>query len=204
MKVYIILTDTGTLFTKLIKVFTRRPLNHASISFSRELDNTYSFGRKRPHNPFVGGFVKENLRGELFKRAVCAIYSFSVSECEYKKMLHFVQQVEDQQRYYKYNFLGLLGVLFRRKWNRKNAFFCSEFVASVLSNAGMTIKNKPACFVKPNDLTDCTEFKLIYAGDLRSYLLEQGDRDALTEDEPFSDGFHVTVVPLFNRVRMFF
>ena len=35
-KVYILLTDTGTLFTKLIKLYTKKPYNHASISFDSE------------------------------------------------------------------------------------------------------------------------------------------------------------------------
>ena len=36
-KIYILLTDTGTLFTRLIKIFTKKPYNHASISFDAEL-----------------------------------------------------------------------------------------------------------------------------------------------------------------------
>lgn len=31
-KIYILLTDTGTLFTRLIKLYTKKPYNHASIS----------------------------------------------------------------------------------------------------------------------------------------------------------------------------
>ena len=60
-KVYILLTDTGTLFTKLIKLYTKKPYNHASISFDLELLEVYSFGRKTARNPFIGGFVKEDV-----------------------------------------------------------------------------------------------------------------------------------------------
>lgn len=53
--VYIMLTNTGTLFTKLIQGYTKAPYNHASISFNRELSELYSFGRKHPANPLNGG-----------------------------------------------------------------------------------------------------------------------------------------------------
>lgn len=173
MEVYIILTDTGTLLTKIIKQFTKQPLNHASISFSSDLETTYSFGRKRVNNPFVGGFVKENLNGELFQQAACAIYSYKVSEFEYRQMKNFVQQIESQQQHYKYNFIGLFGVLLNKKINRKKAFFCSEFVASTLNNGGVSIKNKPACLVKPFDLAECEASRLLYEGRLDSYLSQQ-------------------------------
>ncbi|MDU5946686.1 MAG: hypothetical protein E6Z15_06375, partial [Paenibacillus macerans] len=41
--VYILLTNTGTLFTRVIKGYTGAPYNHASISFDRELSELYSF-----------------------------------------------------------------------------------------------------------------------------------------------------------------
>lgn len=44
--VFILLTNTGTFLTRVIKSYTRAPYNHASISFNRELSELYSFGRK--------------------------------------------------------------------------------------------------------------------------------------------------------------
>ncbi|MDQ0155802.1 hypothetical protein [Robertmurraya andreesenii] len=170
MEVYIILTDTGTLFTKLIKKFTKQPLNHASISFTKELDTTYSFGRKRANNPFNGGFVKEDMNGKLFQRATCAIYSCSVSEIEYRQMKMVVEQFERHKHSYKYNFIGLFGVLLNKKIPRKRAFFCSEFVATILSNGGIDIKGKHPSVIKPNDLGDCEDFRLLYKGQLQPYL----------------------------------
>jgi hypothetical protein len=173
MEVYIILTDTGTLFTKMIRQFTNYPLNHASISFTKELDTTYSFGRKSANNPFIGGFVKEDLNGKLFKKAKCAIYKCSVSELEYKQMLNGVRQIEDDKQAYKYNFIGLFGVLINRKINRNKAFFCSEFVATILNIGGIAIRSKHPSLVKPNDIASCEKFRLIYEGLLDSYLSPQ-------------------------------
>src|SRR5690554_467422 len=59
--IYILLTDTGTLFARLIKRFTDAPYNHASIAFDAELKELFSFGRKNPTNPWDVGFVEENV-----------------------------------------------------------------------------------------------------------------------------------------------
>ena len=170
MEVYIILTDTGTIFTNLIKVFTSQPLNHASISFTKELDQTYSFGRKHANNPFIGGFVKENMMGSLFKNASCAIYKCSVLESEYDKMVQAVKQIETNRNDYKYNFIGLFGVLLNKGVDRKNAFFCSQFVATILKSGGITIKGKPTSLVKPSDFISCERMSLKYEGRISDYL----------------------------------
>lgn len=182
MEVYIVLTDTGTLFTKMIKKVTKQPLNHASIAFTKELDTAVSFGRKSVNNPFIGGFVKEDMKGKLFTEATCAIYSCSVSEFEYKKMQKFVQQIEKQQQNYKYNFIGLFGVLLNKKINRKKAFFCSEFVTTILNIGGISIKNKPACLVKPGDFMDCNDFHLVYQGSLSTYISQQSNGKEITNE----------------------
>ncbi|WP_139364833.1 hypothetical protein [Sutcliffiella halmapala] len=174
MEVYIILTDTGSMLTRMIKMFTKDSYNHASIAFNKELDSPYSFGRKKMNNPFIGGFVKENLTDRIFQQAPCAIYSRKVSANEYERMLALVQAIESQQHTYKYNFIGLFGFVFNRQIERKNAFFCSEFVATVLNNGGIKVNRKPASLVKPTELIECEEFRLIYEGQLDSFLSNQG------------------------------
>ncbi|GAA0376939.1 hypothetical protein [Bacillus horti] len=168
-KVYVLLSDTGTLLTKLIGLFTGYPLNHASIAFDDELREVYSFGRKRPNNPFIGGFVKEDIRSELFRNAPCEVYCFLVSDEEYNRMIQIVKQFESQQHKYKYNFIGLFGILFNRKIERKYAFFCSQFVATVISQSGVQVVDKAPNFVKPNDFTESAQLHKIYQGELCEY-----------------------------------
>lgn len=199
MEVYIILTDTGTIFTRLLKMFTKHSLNHASISFSNHLEDTYSFGRKSHYNPFIGGFVKENMNGKLFEQATCAIYSCSISESAYTQMLEVVQEMERQQQNYKYNFIGLFGVLFNKRINRENAYFCSEFVATILNRGGISCKNKPACLVKPNDLIESENVRFVYEGKLQSYLLQQ--RKA-TEQVPIEDTFKTRKLLTLNAIYL--
>lgn len=168
-KVYILLTDTGTIFTRMIKFYTQQPLNHASLAFDYQLKEVYSFGRKKIRNPFSGGFVKENIRATLFRRATCAIYSCTVSDEQYKKMRKIINKMDKNQQEYKYNLLGLFAILFNFKLERKNAFFCSQFVASVLKESGSFSFNKPMCFITPHDLRENLSLPLVYEGDLDTY-----------------------------------
>ncbi|MFC5464976.1 hypothetical protein [Lederbergia graminis] len=191
LEVYILLTDTGTLFTKMIKMFTRDQLNHASISFSQTLDKTYSFGRKKPANPFIGGFVEENLNCKLFNRATCAVYKCQISSDDYEKMIEFVQQIEEEQQQYKYNFLGLFSVLLKKEWNRGNAYFCSEFVATTLKQGGISIKSKPANLVKPKDIIYSGQFQCIYEGQLRNYPSLNNIKTFVTKTKRESKFFHI-------------
>src|SRR5690625_1884895 len=104
VKLYFIFTDTGTHLSKMINFFTRQSLNHVSLGFNVDLTEVYSFGRKNPRNPFVGGFVREDIRGEFLKNANCAIYSFDVTKQEYELILKNIKIMEKKQEEYRYNF----------------------------------------------------------------------------------------------------
>ena len=168
-KIYILLTDTGTLFTKLIKLYTKKPYNHASISFDSELSEVYSFGRKTARNPFIGGFVKEDVDKGLFKEANCAVYALTVNEVQLQKMNHYIKEIEAQKGEYRYNLLGLLGFLLNKPIKRKKAFFCSQFVATVLKECNIIDFGKSPSLVAPNDLQKVSKCQLVYEGELKAY-----------------------------------
>ncbi len=172
-KGYILLSDTGTLLTKLIKLYTKKPYNHASISFDSKLCEVYSFGRKSVRNPFVGGFVREDLKSSLFYQADCAIYSFEVNEVQFEMMKEYILEIEKERKQYRYNFLGLFGFLFNRPIKREKAFFCSQFVAAVLKEGSVIDFEKPLSLVAPNDLQQVTAFQLVYQGKLKDYITNQ-------------------------------
>lgn len=186
--VYIMLTDTGTLFTKAIKWYTRKPYNHASIALDPKLSELYSFGRKKIENPFIGGFVKEDIRTALFKEAECAIYLVRVTDEQLVRLTDFIQDMEGSKDNYRYNLVGLLGVVLNRPIPRKNVFFCSQFVATVLKDCGVIDFGKPVSLVRPNDLADLPEFKLVYRGKLKEYCYDSLNEHHLTQQ--------TTIIPL--------
>lgn len=166
---YFLFTDTGTWLSKLINFYTKQKLNHVSIGFDPDLEDVYSFGRKYSGNPFAGGFVKEDIGGEVFKDASCAIYTCCFSEIEWASILRNVQEIEACRAQYKFNFLGLIGVLFHIKIERKQALFCSQFVAAVLRDVATISLNKPACFTTPADIRKQPQLQMVYWGRLGSY-----------------------------------
>lgn len=67
-KIYIILTYTGTVLSRIIKCYTKDEFSHVSIALDKDLRQMYSFGRLNPYNPFKGGFVHEGINIGTFKR----------------------------------------------------------------------------------------------------------------------------------------
>lgn len=168
--IYIVLTDTGTLLSKAIGLYTRKDLNHASIAFDEQLNEVYSFGRKQRHNPFVGGFVKEDVSAGIFQEADCMIFSCEVSEEEYHKMRKTIRQIERRKEHYKYNFIGLFAVALNIGIQRDHAFFCSQFVATVVNEGGVRMFAIQPNMVQPHHFTKVPFLIQEFEGDLRTYL----------------------------------
>ncbi|HEY2494555.1 MAG TPA: hypothetical protein VGI33_16820 [Paenibacillus sp.] len=164
--IYILLSDTGSILTRMIKLFTRAPYNHASIVFDDELNDVYSFGRKKPRNPFIAGFVKENVHEGLFSNAKCSFYSCSVDSDLYEQIYLYVQKFEQDSDQYKYNLLGLFYILLNIEVRRKNAYFCSEFVAAVFAENGLNLAGKSSALTQPADFENSDCLHLLFEGDL--------------------------------------
>jgi len=170
--IYILLTNTGSVLNNLIKRYTKAPYNHASIAFDIELKELYSFGRLNPANPLVAGFVKEDIRGGTFARfeeTTFSLYSFEVSESTYYKMISVIREFESQKEKYKYNFIGLLGVMTNLPIEREYAYFCSQFIATVFKRSGIDLFNKPPSLVRPDDFVKSGQLKFLYRGKLKHY-----------------------------------
>lgn len=166
---YFLFTDTGTNLSRLINFFTRASLNHVSIAFDEDLSTVYSFGRKRPRNPFIGGFVTEEIHGEFLRNSNCAIYTLTVSEEQYRTIQNNIKVFEDKKDDYRYNFLGLIGYLLRVEIERENAYFCSQFIATIMEDTGLFELKQPFCFVTPTDIRQQKGMELMYEGILGEY-----------------------------------
>ncbi|NLY79826.1 MAG: hypothetical protein GX072_08055 [Lysinibacillus sp.] len=172
-KVYLLFTDTGTLFTKMIKLYTKKAYNHASIAFDNQLQEVYSFGRKNPRNPFIGGFVKEDIRNAFFMNSRCAMYSFWATEEQIQNMKKIIYEIEKEQQRYKYNLTGLITYTFNKPSQRKNAYFCSQFVAHVLKEGAGISFNKPVSLISPYELQCIENLNLEYEGPLYYLIYRQ-------------------------------
>ncbi|MFA1821812.1 hypothetical protein ACDX78_16795 [Virgibacillus oceani] len=183
-EIYFLFTDTGSLLAKVINQITGHSYNHVSVGFDEALQEVYSFGRKNEKNPFIGGFVKENINCDFLKNAVCEIYSCSVSAEECETIFRKIKEIQAESNHYKYNFIGLFGILLQIEINRKCAFFCSQFVATVTEDTEIFKFSKPACFVTPADIRSHKQLKLLYKGKLSGYtntLLQKEDKADLKD-----------------------
>ncbi|TLS49062.1 hypothetical protein FE782_27705 [Paenibacillus antri] len=171
--VYILLTNTGTLFTKSIQSYTKAPYNHASISFDRELTELYSFGRKNPNNPLNGGFVKEDIKTGTYSKypnTTCVIYELKATRREVDKMKRVLRIFIRSRQKYLYNLLGVFGIVLNEPVEFSNSYFCSQFVAEILQRSGIRLWNKLPALVTPDDFRKSDRLRLIYEGKLSEYV----------------------------------
>lgn len=170
-KVYILLTYTGTMLSRVIKIYTRDQFSHVSISLDKNLDKLYSFGRKNPYNPFIGGFVHEGLNHGTFKRfkkTKSLLYSIEVTDEEYEKIEKTIKKVDKNKSKYHFNVLGLLYVIFKKKRRKKDYFYCAEFIKYILDESGH--RNNLPEIIKPDDFLNIDNKRIEYKGLLREYM----------------------------------
>lgn len=168
-KIYIVLTYTGTILAKIIRIYTKREFSHVSIALDENLKEMYSFGRLNPYNPFWGGFVHEGLdRGTFkrFKKTKARVYSLTVNEEQYDKVVKVIRDIQNNKFDYNYNILGLAAVLINYKVKREKYFYCAEFVKYVLEESN--ICNLPEV-IKPEDFKEIDNLNVVYNGVFQEY-----------------------------------
>lgn len=171
-KIYIILTHTGTIPSKIIRSYTKAPFSHVSISLDRELNEMYSFGRLNPYNFIIAGFVHEGINFGTFKRfkeIETNIYSLEIEDEQYEKIKEIIYNMKKSDIKYKFNNMGLIAVAFHKKIQRKYKFYCAEFLKYLFEEA--KIKNNLPNIVRPEDFMKVDGMNLIYSGKLRNYKI---------------------------------
>lgn len=170
--VYILISKTQTLPSQVIKMWTREPYAHTSLALDIELNEMYSFARKRLRNPFDCGFISEDITKGVFGRDVnttCRVGRLWVTPNQYKKILKNLDKFKKEKDFFRYNYLGIFGVVFNRAVERKYNYFCSQFVYYVLDKAGVEMFGKKPGLARPEDFRVWDELELIYEGKLNTY-----------------------------------
>ena len=167
--IYIVLTMTGTLVSRIVKFYTRKEYGHVSIALDKELERMYSFGRLNPYNTFIGGFVHEYIHSGTFYRfrnTTCEVLRVRVTDEQYAKLEQVILKMEAEKEKYKFNIPGLFAVSINKKISKENHLYCAEFVKLVLKEAGI-IDGLPE-IIKPENFL-VLPHKSIYKGLLRDY-----------------------------------
>ena len=170
-KIYIIITQTGTRFSKLLKGITREPYNHASICLQDDFQTFYSFGRKNPKWLLPAGLVIENAcQGvfALFAKIPCIILEKEVSEEQYQALSQNIHYFMQHQSQYSYAILSLIFADMPFSVVQKNRFFCSQFVAKLLNDIDISTIKSPE-HMHPADFMKIEGIRPIFEGDLKMY-----------------------------------
>ena len=164
--IYILLTRTSSLMSRLVRFFTRAVYTHAALALDDEFEETYSFTRRNPHLILPAGLARENLwRGLYFSRhdPPCRVYRLRLSAEEYERISGRVRAMYAERGRYHYNFLGVAANFFGHQYSSPRRYFCSEFVASLVAMRETGGEICPAG-TRPMDLIDLPGAECVYEG----------------------------------------
>lgn len=174
-EIYIVVSQTGSMLSRILKIITKADYNHASLSLDRSLNTMYSFGRLHAYNPLIGGFVMESPHWGTFKRfdkTKAIVLSVPVTAEQYAAVQEYLRQMYDEKQKYHYNSIGLTLAAFGIVYRPKNCYYCSEFVRDMLDKFEIIEAQRFEKIVKPENFLDVEEGNVVYTGNLQEYAMQ--------------------------------
>lgn len=169
--IYILLTRSGTWFSRLIHFATQDRYTHASIGLDGPDGPFYSFARKYRHLALPAGLVEEQVT--IYRRAVpCCLYELTVREETYLRLRQRLRSMYVQREEYHYSVLGVFACYFNLSLRRQHHYFCSQFVADLLENCGAIELPKPPTLLRPSDFCSVKGLRPIHQGLLEDILTQ--------------------------------
>lgn len=172
-KIYLILSQTGTFVSKLLKSFTHDEYNHISISTDPELKTMYSFGRRYSYFPLWGGFVRESPENGIYKRfpdSKITVLSINVEEAVFDSINGQLEFMLEHKNSYRYDIFGLILAAFNVVYTRKRYFYCSAFIKSLLVRHGIFKTDNFNRIVKPMDFIEMPNSAVVYSGSVSNMM----------------------------------
>lgn len=168
-KIYIVLSRSSTVFARLIRLYTGKHYNHASLAFDEKLDTAYSFGRRYPRLWFPGGFVVEGKDKGFFAlhpEIEILVLEHEVSHAQMASIRAKLAPMQARPKAYKYQLSSLYYTMRHRPCDRTDKFVCSGFVAYVLQ--GILPVKEHYSQVLPCDFLGLG-LKPVYQGSLKNF-----------------------------------
>lgn len=149
--VTILLTKYTDLFSRFISIISKNGYSHASISVDGDEEIFYSFSYK--------GFVVEKPKTKKSKRrtreSICI--RMQVSEKAYSIIREEIKGFLMNQSKFGYAKIGIILCMLHIPYKFKNKYFCSQFVAEILSRVEeVTLRKKESLYL-PNHFLSETE-----------------------------------------------
>ncbi len=185
--IYILLTRTSSILSRLIHRMTRAAYTHAALVMDEDFEEIYSFTRRDPRYILPAGLARENLRRGLYrarKDPPCRVYRLRLTEEEYARIRQRVRAMYAKRESYHYNYLGVAANYFGRQHSAPRRYFCSEFVATMVKTGGHETSLVPAR-MRPMDFTKMPELEPVYQGSIRGLrrrvAFQRAKHDAIWE-----------------------
>ena len=166
--IYIVLSYTGSYPSKLIKLFTGSKYAHISISFDRDLNKMYSFGRKYLHFPVPGAFVEESLSSGLFikDKVLLKVVEVKITKEQYESLKRYISLVQGSKPFYDYK--GAVGTYLGKNMFKENGYTCASFIAKSLSSS-LDIHIDYWSII-PEEIEEIIDGNIIFEGLAKNYL----------------------------------
>jgi len=168
-QIYIILTRSTTLISRIISRFTGESYTHASIAFDDSLGVMYSFARKYAQLPLPAGLMEEHIDSAFYRmqgNIPCKILCMNITDREYYHLRTIVYNMLCRADEYRYSVIGLLLCQFSIPLEIPDHFFCSQFVAKILEESGILKLPKPAALMHPADFLTLDPLCCVFDGGL--------------------------------------
>lgn len=177
--VYIVLTKSKSITSRIINFLMPTEYTHSSIAFDKELNEMYSIGRRYAFLFFPAHLKKENLESgfyHYYDLTKIGVYSIEVSQESYIAMKEYVDKLYQNNTKLKYSSWGLAFCRLHIGVVRKNKMFCSQFVCNVLMKAKEQLIDIPPELCTPTDFLKIKGIKCHYVGSVNELVKIQNNR----------------------------
>lgn len=174
-KIYILLTKSTTILSRIVHFITGDDYTHVSIAFEENLQPLYSSSRKNGVTLFPAGPCEEYLHRGYFRKhpqIPCALYELQVSEEIYQAAQLETRRIMSKADCYKFNIIGLIFCRMNIPLRRKGHYFCSQLVGEILQQSQAVNLPKDTSLMRPVDYMKLPELNCRYRGRLYELLSE--------------------------------
>lgn len=165
--IYIVLTRSNTILSRLVHMITADPYTHVSISFDQKLQPLYSSSRKNGRTLFPAGPCWELFHSGYFYShplTPCAVYEMRVSDDAYTRAKEETESIMADSTNYHFNILGLILCKLNIPYHPKQRFFCSQFVSEILHRSHAITLPKDTSLMRPMDYTRLPDLHCVFRG----------------------------------------
>lgn len=161
--IYIVISYTGTLMSKIIKFVRHSQYAHAGLSLDSDLRAISTFQLSKEWKGFANDsldkYIKENSEASIMVLALFVDYNTKY------KIDMIIKDFISKQEKSKYNVKNLFNVLLNKSVDNDSEnlyLICSQFVDTVLKLANIKLFNKSSNLVEPEDFKEVANNPKVY------------------------------------------